>query len=248
MAFLFLTTVCLNAQTEGDVDSNPQIVLRPTIPAYFVGCSSQPEGTPEKLQCSSEKMMNFIANNLQYPDVAREEKIEGVVVLAFVVSDKGEVQNVKVLRDIGGGCGDEAKRVLESMPHWQPAIYKGKNVYTQFSLPFTFSLKTGLFDFVLHLGDLVEGEVYKDELYDVLLNYEPRVTNPKGEEMKITEIIYTFERGGKRKEVVSYGSDKLTKKQISDLIRKRKGRLTVEANVVDGLDLRTVIKNFVIVK
>jgi len=224
------------------------IVLRPTIPAYFPGCGHEPEGTDEKANCSASHIMSFISNNLRYPDEAREDRIEGVVVLSFVVSDSGHVSNVRVLRDIGGGCGDEAQRVISAMPIWQPAIFKGKQVNTQFTLPITFGLKTGMFDYVLHLGELDDGEVNRDDLVNTVASNEPRVTDPKGAELKVAEVVYTFERGGERKELVERGSTTPAEKAFKKWLGRKPGRLTVEANVVEGLDIRTVTKTFTVVR
>ena len=225
-----------------------RIVLRPTIPAYYPGCTNEPEGSEEKSMCSASRLMSYIASNLRYPDAAREDKIEGVVMLSFVVSDSGVIEQVRVLRDIGGGCGDEAKRIIEEMPTWQAAIFKGKQVYTQFTLPITFGLRTGMFDYVLHLGELDEGEVYRKELVGEVTGSAPRVTDPKGKDLVVAEVIYTFERGGERREFVTRGSELPDEKAFAKFIGKKPGRLTVEANVVEGLDIRPVSKAFLVVR
>lgn len=235
-------------QASEDHAAAASIVLRPTIPAYFPGCTNESEGSESKANCSSGKLMSFITNSLRYPELAREDKIEGVVVLSFVVTDSGRIEQVRVLRDIGAGCGEEAKRVLSEMPTWQPAIFKGKNVYTQFTIPITFSLKSGMFDYVLHLGSLEEGEVSRQELLEAVTEKSPRVTNPKGVEMVVTEVVFTFERGGDRREYITRGSEAPPEKDFAKWLGKKPGRLTVEANVVEGLDIRAVSKGFVMVK
>jgi len=249
--FLFiascLTVSALCAQLEGG-RTTPKIVLRPTIPAYYPGCTNEPEGTEEKANCSASKLMSFIGHNLQYPEIAREEKIEGVVVLSFVVTDSGQIDQVRVLRDIGGGCGQEAKRILTEMPPWQPAIFKGKQVSTQFTLPITFGLRTGMFDYVLHVGDLPDDEVYHNEFVETLTSTELRVTDPKGAEMVITEIILTMERGGTREQMILRGNDLPDEKKLRKFLKRKQGRLTVEANVVEDLDIRTVSKAFLLLK
>ena len=231
-----------------DEATGERIVLRPTIPAYFPGCGHFPEGTDEKSECSAGKLMHYIARNLRYPDEAREERIEGVTMLSFVILASGEVGEVTVLRDIGGGCGAEARRIIEAMPQWQPAIFKGQEVATQFTLPITFGLRTGMFDYVLHLGDLPDGEVFRRELLAAVDTYSPRVTDPHGNEMAVTEVIYTFERGGERTELVTRGAEMPDARAFAKLISRRGGRLTVEANVVEGLDIRTVTRGFTVVR
>ena len=89
---------------------------------------------------SQEEMMNFIKNNLKYPQQARETGTQGKVFVSFVVERDGSLTDVKVLRDIGSGCGEEAVRVVKSMPKWKPAKQRGKPVRMQFNLPVAFTL------------------------------------------------------------------------------------------------------------
>ena len=87
-----------------------------------------------------QEMMNFIKNNLKYPQQARETGTQGKVFVTFVVEKDGSLTDVKVLRDIGSGCGEEAVRVVKSMPKWKPAKQRGKPVRMQFNLPVAFTL------------------------------------------------------------------------------------------------------------
>ena len=66
-----------------------------------------------------QKLMEFIAKGIKYPQIARETGIQGRVFVGFVVEPDGSVSNVKVLRGIGGGCDEEAMRVVKSMPKWK---------------------------------------------------------------------------------------------------------------------------------
>lgn len=85
-------------------------------------------------------LSQFIADNIKYPQLAKENNITGRVFVSFVVEKDGSVGQVKVLRDIGGGCGAEAVRVVKSMPKWKPGKQRGKPVRTQFNLPVAFEL------------------------------------------------------------------------------------------------------------
>ncbi len=89
----------------------------------------------------AEQMMIFIAKNIKYPPMARESGIQGRVFVNFVVEPNGSVSNVKVLRGIGGGCDEEAIRVVESMPKWTPGRQRGKAVRVSFNLPVRFTLQ-----------------------------------------------------------------------------------------------------------
>ena len=82
----------------------------------------------------------YLCMNLSYPDMARENKIEGRVFISFTVEKDGSVSNVRLLRDIGGGCGQAAVEVVKNMPRWEPGRQSGKAVRTQFTLPIDFTL------------------------------------------------------------------------------------------------------------
>ncbi len=86
--------------------------------------------------------IKYLKNNLNYPEVARKNGIEGRVFVTFVVEKDGSLSNVKILRGIGGGCDEEAVRVIENMPKWKPGKQKGRNVRVQFNMPIVFKLNT----------------------------------------------------------------------------------------------------------
>ena len=88
-----------------------------------------------------EALMKYLQQNIKYPQLARENNITGRVYVTFVVEKDGSVTGVRVLRDIGGGCGQEAIRVVKSMPKWTPGKQRGKNVRVQYNLPVNFSLR-----------------------------------------------------------------------------------------------------------
>ncbi len=83
----------------------------------------------------------FLANNIQYPAMAKENNVQGSVLASFVVDSTGRVFNITVLRDIGGGCGREAVRVLGEMPNWSPGeLANGQKVSVKYTLPIRFAL------------------------------------------------------------------------------------------------------------
>ena len=88
-----------------------------------------------------DALSKFIADNIKYPQLAKENNITGKVFVSFVVEKDGRVGQVKILRDIGGGCGNEAVRVVKMMPRWKPGKQRGKAVRTQFNLPVNFDLQ-----------------------------------------------------------------------------------------------------------
>ena len=88
-----------------------------------------------------QKLMEYVAKNIKYPQIARETGIQGRVFVGFVVEPDGSVSNVKVLRGIGGGCDEEAMRVVKNMPKWKPGKQRGKAVRVSYMLPVNFKLQ-----------------------------------------------------------------------------------------------------------
>jgi protein TonB len=88
-------------------------------------------------------LVAYLAENIKYPPVAIEAGVTGTVFITFVIGKDGKVENVKVLRGIGGGCDDEAVRVVSNMPAWLPGKQRGQPVMVQFNLPIKFSLEDG---------------------------------------------------------------------------------------------------------
>ena len=87
-----------------------------------------------------EALYKFLGENIKYPDLARDNNISGTVVVKFVVEKDGSITKASILREIGGGCGKEALRVVNAMPKWKPGQQSGKSVRTEFTLPVQFEL------------------------------------------------------------------------------------------------------------
>jgi len=109
---------------------------------YFQGCDNYLIGSDEKRNCSNQEVMNYIVSTLSYPEAARLEGIEGIVYISFIVSKEGKVMSPKILKDIGGGCGTEAIRVIQSMPNWIAGELKENKVNVELQLPIQFQFST----------------------------------------------------------------------------------------------------------
>ncbi len=123
-----LTLFILSSNTAAiaQTDSQPQVYTIVEQKAEFVG--------------GNEALNTYIASNLSYPETARDKGIQGVVYVSFVILETGKVSDVKVLRGIGGGCDEEAVRVVNSMPDWIPGSQRGKAVRIRYNLPIRFTL------------------------------------------------------------------------------------------------------------
>ncbi len=88
-------------------------------------------------------MLQYLANNIRYPESAVAAGIEGKTTLRFVVDVDGKISDVKVLRGIAGckECDAEAARVIRTMPKWKPGKNGGKAVKSYFDLPVVFKLQ-----------------------------------------------------------------------------------------------------------
>lgn len=87
------------------------------------------------------KLYEYLGNNIKYPVMAKESGIQGKVYVTFVVEQDGSVTDVRILRGIGGGCDEEAIRVVQAMPKWTPGKQRGKPVRVQYNLPVRFTLQ-----------------------------------------------------------------------------------------------------------
>jgi periplasmic protein TonB len=88
----------------------------------------------------NEALAEFLSKNILYPDAARESGIAGRVYIQFVVDKYGHIGSVKLTRGIGGGCDEEALRVVKKMPAWAPGKQNGQAVAVYFNLPVVFRL------------------------------------------------------------------------------------------------------------
>jgi protein TonB len=84
---------------------------------------------------------DFLDKNMQYPTMAKEQGIQGKVWIGFIVDKFGNVSNVELLRGIGGGCDEEAVRVVKMMPRWNPGKQSGRPVIVKFRFPVNFTLR-----------------------------------------------------------------------------------------------------------
>jgi periplasmic protein TonB len=82
----------------------------------------------------------FLYKNMTYPGLAKEAGISGKVYVTFVVEKDGSITDVRVLRGIGGGCDEEAMRVVKNMPRWTPGKQRNIPVRVQFILDVKFTL------------------------------------------------------------------------------------------------------------
>ncbi|MCB0821625.1 MAG: energy transducer TonB [Bacteroidales bacterium] len=118
---------------------------------YFVDEESGEEEEEPVIFISSEQkplfpggdkaMYDFLYDRIKYPEIARELGIQGTVYVKFVVWNDGSIRNIQLLRGIGGGCDEEALRIVKLMPKWKPGLQRTLPVNVQMVLPVKFVLK-----------------------------------------------------------------------------------------------------------
>jgi protein TonB len=119
-----------------DGEGNEEVIGNTNTDEVFTVVEQMPEFP------GGEAAMNaFLDKNLQYPSMAKEQGIQGKVWIGFIVDKFGNVSNVEVLRGIGGGCDEEAARVVSIMPRWVPGKQSGRPVIVKFRFPINFTLR-----------------------------------------------------------------------------------------------------------
>lgn len=88
-----------------------------------------------------EAFYRYVSKNLKYPNQAKRIGIKGKVYVSFVIDKDGSITQVEVLKGIGGGCDEEAIRVLQNAPKWNPGKQRGKPVKVRMHLPIAFALQ-----------------------------------------------------------------------------------------------------------
>ena len=128
-----------------------------------------------------EECMKFLGKNVKYPVVAKENGIQGRVIVTFVVTDEGDIEEPVVLRGVDPLLDAEALRVIKMMPKWKPGKQRGKAVNVKFTLPVSFRLSSSENNPLI----VVDGEV-KGNDPELMKNYTPdniqSMTVVKGDE------------------------------------------------------------------
>ncbi len=160
---LFLATICLllatGAQSQALPRAGSNYYQQPSQPYNYeivifrvveemprfpnLDCEEMPAGKA-KQKCADDALLAFIKANLQYPEAAKAAGLQGTNVVTFVVERDGTLSDLKLVRDIGSGCGEAALRVVQLMNEmgisWIPGIQDGNKARVQFNLPVIFRL------------------------------------------------------------------------------------------------------------
>lgn len=138
---LIFTATWSNGKPNGDADITLTIseVGSATVPPADATIYDVPDTDPEFVG-GTDSLYRYMAANIHYPEQAKKDGIQGRVFVRFTVEADGSVTNAEVLRGIGGGCDEEALRVVQAMPKWKPGTKDGHPVRVQYNLPINFKL------------------------------------------------------------------------------------------------------------
>lgn len=131
-------TVTIDSTATGDKSegNNPNSGLTGDGKTVYLSTEVKPE-----YPGGSKGLNRYLSDNLKYPDVARDNGITGIVTVSFIINEDGTVSNAKVERSIGGGCDQEALRIVSEMRKWKPAKQGGVPVAVYMRLPIVFQLQ-----------------------------------------------------------------------------------------------------------
>ena len=110
-----------------------------SFPAFF-DCGEELDRQAQK-ECFEQGLLKHISSNFQYPAIEREMGLEEKIFVEFIITKKGEVGEVKIIRGNMDGFIKESKRLVKSLPKVKPAKQRGKPVNMKYTIPIKFQLK-----------------------------------------------------------------------------------------------------------
>ena len=179
--------MCVKAQTNADTTlttidtSNNKSTLKIAVieiqPAYPGG---------------EKALFEYLANNIKYPKKALDNGIDGTVYVQFTIDKDGSVTDVKVLRGIGGGCNEEALRLIKSMPNWTPGTQQDIPVKVKYALPIKFKLNGNDAISTNTTASFTGGEVALSEYLANNLKYPKKARKEKTEGTVVVNFVVTI--------------------------------------------------------
>ena len=125
IALAIMATLSINAQREDTRVEESVYDIVEEMPQFPGGPSA---------------MFEYLSTNIQYPEAAKMDGIQGRVIVTFIVEKDGSVSNAKVAKSLEPSLDEEAHRLVKSMPHWIPGKQHGELVRVKYTVPVTFRL------------------------------------------------------------------------------------------------------------
>lgn len=138
-------TICGDPQIDAEIDidaavqieelpspsCSDEIISEEDLPPFIV-CEDMPE--------FRGNLLKYVAEHVVYPEIAKENDIQGTVYIGFVINEKGKVTDVTLVRGVDPLLDKEALKVVENLPDWKPGKQSGKNVKVRMNIPIKFQL------------------------------------------------------------------------------------------------------------
>jgi protein TonB len=133
---VFLLSISFNAAAQTDTVLTH---YNDSLPGTATGSKALLEVMPA-YPGGLQDLYRFIREAYVYPAGALKAKVAGQIVASFVIDKDGSVDEIKILKDLGYGTGEELIRVLKKSKMWSPGMQDGRAVRVQFSLPLQLAL------------------------------------------------------------------------------------------------------------
>ena len=134
----------VDANREEPEENNELIGLAEQMPR-FPACEEMEGNDDDKMKCGQQKLVDLLYKNLRYPPLAMENNVEGMCVVQFKVNKDGSIDDLKLVRDIGAGCGEASleavQEVIGAYGLWVPGRQRGRAVRVLYTLPIKFKLE-----------------------------------------------------------------------------------------------------------
>ncbi|MCC5905168.1 MAG: energy transducer TonB [Balneolaceae bacterium] len=133
----------IDIMIDAELDFSAQLALPPPPPAQAEEVAEEEEDFFILVEQMPELIggMAALQREVVYPERALRANIQGRVYVQFIVNEKGEVENPRVIRGIGGGCDEEAIRVVK-LAKFTPGMQRGRPVRVQYNLPVIFMIRS----------------------------------------------------------------------------------------------------------
>jgi periplasmic protein TonB len=145
--FTFLLFVQCKSKSSDETQAvvpEAEVMSAPEVTPRFPGCEEITDPV-ERKNCSDKKLLEYVYQRIQYPPYALENNVQGRCVISFIIETDGKISHPKIVKDVGGGCGEASLLVVNSMNEmkdpWIPGMNKGKAVRSKYHLPVNFKLK-----------------------------------------------------------------------------------------------------------
>ncbi len=135
VAGLSLSTLTANAQAQPDVVANDTVKVEQSLDILGEIVETMPA-----FPGGNAALMKYLSENVHYPDSCVKEKIQGRVVVEFVVNEDGHISDAEVMRSVDPLLDAEALRVVSAMPNWIPGELDGKSTKSTYFLPINYKL------------------------------------------------------------------------------------------------------------